>query len=164
MFFKQLFDLAKRAGGSVTMTVAAAAEEGQMTVVVAPKAGAGNVDPALATPLVLTAAPEEFDSGFLDALSRYDAAHKSLAEQADATAEVLAAAKEAQAKKGAGAARTATPAKATPAKATPTAVASGEDADDDGGDTDDDTPEAQAGATGAVTGNATGGEAPSLFG
>ena len=159
MFFKQLFDLARRAGGSVTMTVAAAAEEGQMTVVVMPKAGARDLDPALATPLVLTATPEEFNAGFLDALARYDMSHKSLAEQAEATAEVLAAAKDAQAKKGAGAAR-----KAAQPKTAPAGEAPGGGDDDAGGEDDDSAPTTQAATPGNVTGNATGGEAPSLFG
>jgi PRTRC genetic system protein E len=127
MFFTQLHALAKRAGGSVTLTVAPAPDADQMTVVVTPKGG-DKAEPALATPLVLTATPQEFDAGFLDALARYDAGHKSLADQVTITTEVLAAAKEAQVKKG-----TAATSKATskPVKSAAAPVDDDEPRDDD---------------------------------
>jgi PRTRC genetic system protein E len=150
MFFQQLHALAKRAGGSVTITVAQMADSEAMTVVVAPKGG-DKADPALATPLVLTATPQEFDApegGFLDALAGYAASHRSLMEQAEATAEVLKAAKDAQVQKGATATSKAT-GKATPKQvAKPSASARSDGGDDD--DTHDDDGDGSEGGGDAV--------------
>lgn len=115
--FKQLHDLAKKAG-PLQMTIAAGGEDGRMTVVVTPKGGASKDEPALATPLALTATPDEFDEGFVHALVSYSEKRLTLAEQVAATNEVLAAAREASARKGTGAVKKATgglAAKAPPA-------------------------------------------------
>lgn len=165
MFFQKLHELAKRAGGSVTITVATMADSGAMTVVVAPKGG-DKADPALATPLVLTATPQEFDApegGFLDALGRYDTNHKSLMDQAEATAEVLKAAKEAQVKKGATAtSKATTKPSAKPATATRPGDSDDNDDGDDDGDGSEGGSEPEAGA--AAPAPAPASAAPSLFG
>ena len=57
---------------------------------VAPKAA----EPALAQPLSLTATPQEFDTGFIDALRGFREVRQSLAQQAEATKEVIEAADE----------------------------------------------------------------------
>ena len=61
--FKELFELV-RASGPLTMAVSADAPRGTMTVVVIPKPADAKDEPALATPLSLTATPEEFDAEF----------------------------------------------------------------------------------------------------
>ena len=123
--FKELFELA-RASGPLTIAVSADTPPGQMTVVVIPKSGDAKDEPALATPLSLTATPEEFDADFTSVLTSYQGQRQSLAEQVAATNEVLAAAREASVQKGSKAATKAL------AKPTPTArtVAA---ADDDEG-------------------------------
>ena len=129
--FKQLYDLAQKAG-PLQMTLAAGGEDGRMTVVVTRKGGAAKDEPALATPLSLTATPEEFDEGFVQVLTSYSEKRLSLAEQVAATNEVLAAAREASAKKGTGAVQKAGAKPTT--KAPPATAGEGRD-----GDPDDDT-------------------------
>lgn len=164
--FKELFELV-RASGPLTMAVSADAPRGTMTVVVIPKPADAKDEPALATPLSLTATPEEFDAEFTTVLAGYRTQRLSLAEQAAATNEVLAAAREASVQKGSKAATTATA--RTPVKhvaapvAAPSAAAAGDDPDDDGGDA------TQVPATGADVVTAASGEparagAPDLFG
>ena len=158
MFFQQLYELAKRAGGGLTITLAPAVEGAQMTVVVAPKGG-DKAEPALSTPLVLTATAQEFDAtegGFLDALGRYDAKHRSLMDQVEATSEVLAAAREAQVKKGATATTKAVPAKAV---AKPAPVADDDDADGDG-----DEGGGEPATSGPAAAASAGAGSPALFG
>jgi PRTRC genetic system protein E len=92
--FKELFELV-RASGPLTMAVSADAPRGTMTVVVIPKPADAKDEPALATPLSLTATPEEFDAEFTTVLAGYRTQRLSLAEQVAATNEVLAAAREA---------------------------------------------------------------------
>ena len=58
-------------------------------------------EPALAKALSLTATPQEFDEGFVAALQGYREARQSLADQVEATREVLEAAKLASVKKAA---------------------------------------------------------------
>ena len=111
--FKELFELV-RASGPLTMAVSADAPRGTMTVVVIPKPADAKDEPALATPLSLTATPEEFDAEFTTVLAGYRTQRLSLAEQVAATNEVLAAAREASVQKGSKAATTATA--RTPAK------------------------------------------------
>lgn len=67
--------------------------DGTITVLVVPK-GEG----ALAQPLVLTATAAELDAQFAECISTYVTSRKSLTEQMEATAAVLAAAKQASAK------------------------------------------------------------------
>ncbi len=94
MFFQKLFDLARQ--GPLVMTVTADTTNETMTVVVTPKVGKDVADPALNQQLSLTGTPDEFDSSFFGLIEGYTGARKSLIEQAEATAEVLAAAKQAQ--------------------------------------------------------------------
>ena len=65
--FKELFPLA--AQGAFSLLLSADEASGLMTVVVVPKHSEGGKDvPALAMPLKLTAAPDELDAGFVQAL------------------------------------------------------------------------------------------------
>lgn len=164
--FKELFELV-RASGPLTMAVSADAPRGTMTVVVIPKPADAKDEPALAIPLSLTATPKEFDAEFTTVLAGYRTQRLSLAEQAAATNEVLAAAREASVQKGSKAATTAmarTPVKHVAAPvAAPRAAAAGDDPDEDGGDA------TQVPATGADVVTAARGEparagAPDLFG
>lgn len=66
-----------------------------MAVVVAPVVSKA-ADAALATPLALTASPAELDEGFAQAIASVSVTHRSLAEQAEATASILKAAASAQ--------------------------------------------------------------------
>ena len=78
--FKELFELV-RASGPLTMAVSADTPRGTMTVVVIPKPADAKDEPALATPLSLTATPEEFDAEFTTVLAGYRTQRLSLAEQ-----------------------------------------------------------------------------------
>lgn len=167
--FKELFELV-RASGPLTMAVSADAPRGTMTVVVIPKPADAKDEPALATPLSLTATPEEFDAEFTTVLAGYRTQRLSLAEQVAATNEVLAAAREASVQKGSKAATTATTATArTPVKhvaapvAAPSAAAAGEEPDDDDSDTAQ-APVTGAGAVTAATSESARAGAPDLFG
>lgn len=133
--FKELFELA-RASGPLTMAVSADTPPGQMTVVVIPRSGDAKDEPALATPLSLTATPEELDADFTTVLASYRGQRQSLAEQVAATNEVLAAAREASVQKGSKAATKAL-AKPKPSSSAATASMAGDERDeddDDGGD------------------------------
>jgi len=95
--FAELFALASNA--TLTLIVSADAGSGQMTVSVIPKPKDDSGEAALRQPLCLTATPQEFDAGFLDALRDYREVRTSLADQAAATKEVLEAAQSASLKK-----------------------------------------------------------------
>ena len=97
--FKELYALASAA--TLTMIVSADEKTGRLTVSVLPKPKKDMGEPALLKDLTLTATPEEFDAGFVEALRGYREKRQSLTEQAEATNEVLEAAKSASAKKGA---------------------------------------------------------------
>ena len=164
--FKELFELV-RASGPLTMAVSADAPRGTMTVVVIPKPADAKDEPALATPLSLTATPEEFDAEFTTVLAGYRTQRLSLAEQVAATNEVLAAAREASVQKGSKAATTAmarAPAKqVAPAVPAPGDAAAGEDPENDESDA------AQAPVTGGgavinASGEPARAGAPDLFG
>lgn len=133
--FHQLFQLAQSA--TLTMTISADDKDGRMTINVVPKPKADLKEPALTTPLSLTATPDEFDADFVRVLSTYHAKRQSLAEQADATNEVLDAAKQASAKRGATAVAKAMPVRQaakrpeTPAAEEPDDVETETDADAD---------------------------------
>lgn len=99
MFFEKLNQLALQC--PLVLTVTADAGSGRMTVVITPKLDKSVSDGALRQPLTLTATPDEFDAEFFGALDKYRNARLSLQEQADATAEVLDAAKSAQVAKAA---------------------------------------------------------------
>src|SRR4051812_39543956 len=127
--FKELYLLAL--GATLTVTISADEKQGRMTLNVIPKPKPDAGEPALSAPLTLTASPEEFDAGFVEALGRYRGARQSLAEQAQVTQELLDAAKAASVKKGTGAVAKASArhTQASP-KHVPTAS---DDADDDEG-------------------------------
>jgi PRTRC genetic system protein E len=162
--FKELFELA-RASGPLTMAVSADTPPGQMTVVVIPKAGDAKDEPALATPLSLTATPEEFDADFNTVLASYRGQRQSLAEQVAATNEVLAAAREAAVQKGSKAATKAL-AKPKPSSSSVTASMAGDerDEDDDDGDDATQTPSITAGSATPLTDAPAKAGAPDLFG
>ena len=95
--FAELYALATTA--TLTMVVSADEKSGRLTINVLPKPKKDVGEPALTKDLTLTATPEEFDAGFLDVLRGYREKRESLMEQAEATNEVLDAAKSASAKK-----------------------------------------------------------------
>ncbi|MBA4175310.1 MAG: PRTRC system protein E [Leptothrix sp. (in: Bacteria)] len=95
--FEELHALAT--GATLTMIVSADEKTGRMTVHVIPKPRKDVDEPALTKALSLTATPQEFDAGFVEALRGYREVRHSLAEQAEATKEVLEAAKQASVKK-----------------------------------------------------------------
>lgn len=95
--FEELFALAS--GATLTLIVSADAASGRMTVSVIPKPKDDAGEAALRQPLSLTATPQEFDTGFVEALRGYREVRASLADQAAATKEVLEAAKSASVKK-----------------------------------------------------------------
>ena len=103
MLFSRLYELAK--GVPLTMLITANVSAGKLTVTVLPKPEDEGGETALRTPLSLSATPEELDAGFVGALESYTEARTSLAEQVNATTEVLKAATSAQANKGAAAIR-----------------------------------------------------------
>ena len=137
--FQQLFDMATDTPLTVVLNGDKAA--GLLTVVVMPRP-ANNGEPALATPLSLTAAPADFESGFADAVASYRKEHRSLAEQAEATAELLRAARDAAARKGSTAA-----AKTSGKPVRPLPAPAASSSDDDRGESDgrgDDSDTAEA--------------------
>ncbi|WP_406625398.1 PRTRC system protein E [Acidovorax sp. SDU_ACID1] len=135
--FEELYALALNA--TLTMTVSADEKSGRLTVNVIPKPRADAAEPALAQPLSLTATPQEFDTGFIDALCGYRETRQSLAQQVEATKEVIEAAKAASVKKASEATAKASAAKVAPkpapAASSPAPALASTDDDDDGGDT-----------------------------
>ena len=95
--FEELFALA--AGANLTLTISADAKTGRMTINVVPRPHKDFDEPALTKALSLTATPQEFDAGFIEALKGYREVRQSLTDQLEATKEVLEAAKAASVKK-----------------------------------------------------------------
>lgn len=95
--FEELFALA--AGANLTLTISADAKIGRMTINVVPRPHKDLDEPALTKALSLTATPQEFDAGFIEALKGYREVRQSLTDQLEATKEVLDAAKVASVKK-----------------------------------------------------------------
>ncbi|AOY97742.1 hypothetical protein BKK79_38135 (plasmid) [Cupriavidus sp. USMAA2-4] len=93
--FQELAALVQ-ASEKVVLTLAMHGE--QMSVFVAPVVK-NPAHAALATPLALSATPAELDAGFAEAVATVGVAHRSLAEQAEATAAVLKAATSQQSSK-----------------------------------------------------------------
>ena len=154
--FKELYTLASAA--TLTMIVSADEKTGRLTVSVLPKPKKDMGEAALLKDLTLTATPEEFDAGFVETLRGYREKRQSLTEQAEATNEVLEAAKSASAKKAAEAiSKAAKPAQTTKASPAPETKATTDDEGEDGGKSSD-----QAGAPPTAT--ATPGEPLALFG
>ena len=96
--FEELYQLART--GPLTLAISAGEQDNQMTVVVLPKPNSEAGEHALSTPLVLSASPAEFDAEFVVLLSGYRTQRRSLADQAETTKELLAAASEASSKRG----------------------------------------------------------------
>lgn len=119
--------------GRVTLDLIASAD-GAMKVIVKPSR-TKDQSPALAQPLCLTASAAELDAGFLDAISSFTSAHKSLAEQVEATALVLKAAEKTQVEKATKPTLSTKPAK--PAASLPVKPSTNTEDDDAGTDTDD---------------------------
>ncbi|GAO20224.1 PRTRC system protein E [Alicycliphilus sp. B1] len=158
--FEELFALA--CSTTLTMTVSADEKSGRLTVNVIPKAKPDAAEPALAQPLSLTASPQEFDTGFIDALRGFREVRQSLAQQAEATKEVIEAAKAASVKKASDATTKAAAPKSTASEPTSTVAATPSPApqdDDEGADGADGQP--QGATAGAATGD---GESFDLFG
>lgn len=158
--FKELYELAL--GTTLTLTISADERKGRMTVNVVPKPRDDAGEPALSTPLILTAMPEEFDADFVTVLAGYRTSHASLVQQAQVTQELLDAAKAASAKKATNAVAKAQGRSAPPSAAAKRATGSAPASEPDAGDDDagaDDT-EADASATTPVASN----PEPQLFG
>lgn len=120
--FEELYALATSA--TLTMIVSADEKTGKMTINVLPKPKKDVDEPALTKALSLTATPQEFDTDFVSALQGYREVRQSLAEQAEATKEVLEAAKVASVKKAGDAVSKATrPAPAARSTPTPASTA-----------------------------------------
>jgi PRTRC genetic system protein E len=131
--FEELFALATSA--SLTMTISADHKAGRMTINVIPRPSKDADEPALAKALSLTATPQEFDEGFVAALQGYREVRQSLADQVEATKEVLEAAKLASVKKAADASTKARADKPSPSAAKP-AIAPASGATDTASDDD----------------------------
>lgn len=124
--FQELYALAATA--TLTMIVSADDQTGKLTVSVLPKPKKDLGEIVLTKDLTLTATPKDFDAGFVQALRSYREVRASLTEQAEATKEVLEAAKSASAKKATEAITKASKA-ATAAKPAASARARGQDDD-----------------------------------
>ena len=131
MFFQELKSLLDSCAAlAVTLS---SAREGLITVTVRPTPkdakDAKDVD-ALAIPLVLTGTAEELDAQFVGLLRSFADEHQSLAEQLEATRNILEAAKKDASKKAEGALRKGTAKVTAPAD------------EDDGSDDETETPAA----------------------
>jgi len=116
-------------GGSLNLTLTGNADD-TITVLVAPK-GAG----VLSQPLVLTATAAELDAEFAQCIQNFANQRKGLADQLEATAAILDAAKKESAEKGVKAiTKQSTPAAASTIVAKTTSNSDLDDEDDEGGD------------------------------
>jgi len=132
--FQELYALAT--GATLTMIVSADDKTGKLTISVLPKPKKDIGEAALTKDLTLTASPAEFDDGFVQALRGYREVRASLSEQAEATREVLDAAKSASAKKATEAIAKASKS-AKPTASVKAAAQSDEHDDNDDGDDGD---------------------------
>lgn len=144
--FNELYELARSA--TLTMTISADEPSGKLTINIIPKPKKEVDMEALSTPLCLTAVPEEFETGFCEALRGFSAAHRSLAEQAESASELLNAAKAESQRK-----TTEAVAKASAKKGgrKAGAAAAGQDPSSSGGEDDDDNAGESGGDTQAAT-------------
>ncbi len=126
MMFQSLQSLL--AGGTLALSLTGN-PDGTITVLVVPK-GEG----ALAQPLALTATAAELDAQFAECVSSYVTARKSLTEQMEATAAVLAAAKQESAGKAVKAITKSATASTVKDKAAPTNSDPEDGEDDEGGE------------------------------
>jgi PRTRC genetic system protein E len=129
--FTELYALATTA--TLSMVISADEKRGTLTITVMPKPKKDFGESALTKDLTLTATPAEFDSGFVAALNGYREARDALIEQAEATKEVLQAAKEAAAKKAAEATTKASKPATKPSAKSPGADDHDEDDEHDAG-------------------------------
>src|SRR5205823_14177370 len=136
-----------------SMVISADEKRGTLTISVMPKPKKDFGESALTKDLTLTATPAEFDVGFVAALNGYRETRAALIEQAEATKEVLQAAKDAAAKKAAEATTKAS--KPTTKPSTKPSVA--DDPDDSVPEEADDEPQPTAAQI-------TAGAQPNLFG
>ena len=157
--FRELYQLAL--GATLTLTISADERSGKLTINVIPKPKADHGEAALSTPLSLTATPDEFDSSFISVLSGYRSEHRSLAEQAEATKELLQAAKTASQTKARGAVAKASAKQGTKASA---GGDDDEDAGDDSGDSHDGAETRNAPAVTAAPQSQLPASEPQLFG
>ena len=148
--FTELYALATTA--TLSMVISADEKRGTLTISVMPKPKKDVGEPALTQDLTLTATPAEFDSGFVAALNGYREARAGLIEQAEATKEVLDAAKEAAAKKAAVATAKASRPAATPSATPPSTP-----------DQDDNDAEEAGGEAPTTAAQTTVGAQPNLF-
>src|SRR5438034_3011359 len=148
--FTELYALATTA--TLSMVISADEKRGTLTISVMPKPKKDFGESALTKDLTLTATPAEFDGGFVAALNGYRETRAALIEQAEATKEVLQAAKDAAAKKAAEA--TAKASKPTKPSAKPASADDHDEDDAQDGDGESHTDAAQT----------TGGTQPNLFG
>lgn len=179
--FEELYALAL--GACLTLTISADEKTGRMTVNVIPKPRKDVGELALTQPLSLTATPQEFDAEFIGALRGFREVHQSLAKQAEATKEVIEAARSASVKKASdatskaskpatAASKAATSAPASKTAQPPSASASGDGQlglDDGADEVDDADDQGQEGAGVAAGGQAGGavtaaGDSYDLFG
>ncbi|CAE6963443.1 PRTRC system protein E [Paraburkholderia domus] len=117
-----------RATSKLTLTLRM---DGDQMVVVAVPTGEGK-EAALRQPLIVTGLPSELDEGFVAAVQSYSAAHRSLAEQVEATTAILLEAEKSQAGAGQKALqKKSTPALPAPSRSKPTPDAPDEDDEDD---------------------------------
>ena len=143
--FTELYELATTA--TLSMVISADEKRGTLTISVMPKPKKDMGESALTKDLTLTATPAEFDGGFVVALKGYREARAGLIEQAEATKEVLQAAKEAVAKKAAEATTKASKPTAKPSATPPITDDQDENgAEEAGGEAQTTVPQATVGA------------------
>ena len=107
-----IYELAKTT--ALLLTISADQNANQLVVTVTPRPS-GKGDPALTQPLTLRGTPEELDTGFVDALTRYGTSYASLKETVEASLALIEEAKKAAVAKATPAAK---PAAAKPVVAT----------------------------------------------
>ena len=138
--FKEIYQIATIA--TLAMLISADETTGRLTISLVPKPKKDAGETALTKDLSLTATPEEFDAGFVGALTGYREAREGLMAQAEATREVLEAAKSVSAKKATEAITKAS----KPSAAAKQASLAMEESNDDDGDGSDGTPPPQTAA------------------
>lgn len=99
-----IYELAKTT--ALLLTISADAKANQLVVTVTPRPS-GKGDPALSQPLTLRGTPEELDTGFVDALTRYGTSYASLKETVEASLALMEEAKKTAAAKATPAAKSA---------------------------------------------------------
>jgi PRTRC genetic system protein E len=141
--FGELYALATSA--TLMMIVSADEKSGKLTISVLPKPRKDTGEAALTKDLTLTASPEDFDAGFVQALQSYREARASLNQQAEATREVLQAAAALCAKRATEAMTKASkPSSTTKQAAATTAAKSGDEDDESAGLSEAPNPQAKA--------------------